>query len=160
MKKKILLISFVSILATVAVFYIVIAYSYSTGSRSGRLVKLSRKGLMLKEWEGTLDLGSGDTLTWNFSMRDDHMGTLLAKAIGEQVTLYYREHLFGLIYETKYNVYTWRRTDLQTAKLCPFLYLLRKDPPLQQQAARLIQKERPDLKDQLSSCSERLGLAL
>lgn len=48
---------------------------YSEGTRTGYLIKFSRKGLMFKTWEGTMNLGggrSGDNgavpNTWDFTV--------------------------------------------------------------------------------------------
>ena len=48
-------------------------FNISSGKRVGNLVKISKKGkfIFLKTWEGTLDEGSGDKLTYYFSVKSE-----------------------------------------------------------------------------------------
>ena len=94
--------------------YLVNAFSYSSGIRSGKLVKLSKKGLLFKTYEGTLDLGSGDQLTWGFSVRDSKVGKMMLNNIGQYVELKYDEKLLKLFYKTKYDV-----VDMKISKSGP-----------------------------------------
>ncbi len=108
MKRKLFSIFTIIIILLSLIGYGVLEYTFSRGMRSGKLVKVSKKGLLLKTYEGTLDLGSGDQLTWNFSAHDDKLGEQLVSQIGKQVSLEYRELLFKLFYETKYDVVSWK----------------------------------------------------
>jgi len=44
--------------------------SYSEGWRAGKLVKFSRKGFIIKTWEGQLSTGVGQDHLWDFSVED------------------------------------------------------------------------------------------
>jgi len=107
MKKKIILILTLILIILAGSTYGLLNYSYSNGVRSGRLVKLSKKGALVKTYEGTLDEGSGDQLTWNFSIHDTALGEELVKKTGQKVNLEYRELLYKVFYTTKYDVTSW-----------------------------------------------------
>ena len=98
MKNKIILASILLLAILGAGTFGVLTHSYSNGVRTGKLVKLSKRGMLLKTYEGTLDLGSGDKLTWDFSIHDDKLGAELLKHTGQIVQLEYREILFKLFY--------------------------------------------------------------
>ena len=53
--------------------WVLFDFNISTGKRVGNLVKISKKGkfIFLKTWEGTLDEGSGDKLTYYFSVKNE-----------------------------------------------------------------------------------------
>ena len=144
------------LLLILGIGHLVFNWSYSTGSRHGKLVKLSRRGVVFKEWEGTLDLGSGDLLTWEFSIHDRKLGKNLERHMGEQVTLNYKQHLFSWVYSTKYNVVNWRLLDINKGKICPFFYLLQKNRNLQEKVVEEVLAQRPDLRVEITECLERL----
>ena len=87
-----------------ALSYLIFTYPYSSGTRSGRLVKLSKKGVLYPTYEGILDLGSGDKLTWEFSIHDKKIGNELLKYSGKKVKLDYDELFFRIFFDTKYNI--------------------------------------------------------
>lgn len=107
MKKKIISFFILILIILGGATYALLNYNYSNGFRSGKLVKLSRKGAVIKTYEGTLDLGSGDQLTWNFSIHDKELGEALEKKTGQQVKLEYRELLYKVFYGSKYDVTSW-----------------------------------------------------
>jgi hypothetical protein len=91
-------------------FYIAVHWSYSEGERSGVLQKLSRKGWMVKTWEGELAMSTVPGVApviWNFTVRDPAAAKKVSAALGKQVVLHYTEHrglpgaLFG---DTRYFV--------------------------------------------------------
>lgn len=88
--------------------YILWDYPVSTGKRTGNLVKLSEKGKVLPTWEGTVDLGSGDKLTFDFSVRNEELAKEMFDFEGQAVSIYYQEHFLGWPRTTKYDVIRWR----------------------------------------------------
>jgi len=70
-------------------------YTYSEGTRTGFVQKLSRKGWLCKTWEGELAMttqpGTAPQI-FNFSVRNDSVAREIEKIEGSQVTLYYKEH--------------------------------------------------------------------
>ncbi len=154
--KKILII--VVVLAVAAV-YILLTFSYSSGYRTGRLVKLSRKGFVIKTYEGTLDLGSGDKLTWDFSIHDDDLGDNLVKHTGMIVRLEYKEHLYKLFYQSKYNVTNWYLVTNEHQKsslFCRMVNILRSNTKVVDLIRPMVVSNDPSLLEQIRKCpSER-----
>jgi hypothetical protein len=69
-------------------------YPYSTGSRTGFLVKLSKKGYVIKTMEGQMNLGglqNGILETWSFSIRDKALYHQLEALEGKKLRLEYDE---------------------------------------------------------------------
>src|SRR5688572_18438970 len=89
---------------------IALSWSYSTGSRTGYVQKLSLKGWLCKTWEGELQMsnvpGSAPIL-FQFSVRSDSIARAIENLSGKQVALTYEQHIgvpsdcFG---ETEYFV--------------------------------------------------------
>lgn len=89
---------------------IALSWSYSTGSRTGYVQKLSLKGWLCKTWEGELQMsnvpGSAPIL-FQFSVRSDSIARAIEALAGKQVSLTYEQHVgvpsdcFG---ETEYFV--------------------------------------------------------
>ncbi len=74
-------------------------YTYSEGTRAGNLIKISRKGMVFKTYEGQLKLGGIDLSnpneglsdTWSFSVADETLVKQLEKLQGQRVVLRYKE---------------------------------------------------------------------
>lgn len=86
-------------------------WTYSDGTRAGYLIKISRKGVVWKTYEGQLNLGGfrqdeGDGLSgniWEFSVWDDEVYKKLQEHEGEKVILHYKQ---------KYKAMPWQgKTD-------------------------------------------------
>jgi hypothetical protein len=71
------------------------AYTYSEGTRTGYVQKLSRKGWICKTWEGELAMttvpGTAPQI-FHFSVRNDSVAKEIEKIEGSQVQLSYEEH--------------------------------------------------------------------
>jgi hypothetical protein len=155
MKKKILGWTLLIILIICAVSFGILQYSYSTGQRSGKLVKLSKKGFLPKTYEGTLDLGSGDALTWQFSVHDEKLGERLTSLSGQNVTLEYRELLWKIFYDTKYDITGYKVIeDLSQSNqsLCRLVQVLRQDKTIVEQIRPMIQQYDPGLLTTIRRC--------
>ena len=50
-----------TLIVSVLVGWFLYTANYSEGSRSGRLIKISRKGVVFKTWEGQMDVGGIST---------------------------------------------------------------------------------------------------
>tara|TARA_B100001971_G_scaffold91031_1_gene83954 strand:- start:23557 stop:24087 length:531 start_codon:yes stop_codon:yes gene_type:complete len=87
--------------------FILFDFPISSGKRVGNLVKISKKGKIIKTWEGTIDEGSGDKLTHYFSVKDNAVAQELYDYEGKLVILYYEEYLVGWPEDTTYNVVAW-----------------------------------------------------
>lgn len=146
-------------------------FNISAGKRVGNLVKLSKKGrfLFLKTWEGTLDEGSGDKLTYYFSVRNEKVAQELYSYQGKQVTLYYEQHFFGWPRETNYEIVAWRPKDQEIVDdstslkvavsevsktlFCSFLGALYKDKGLYARVKDFVKSENMYVYKQYDRCN-------
>jgi hypothetical protein len=90
--------------------FFVLHVPYSSGERSGVLQKLSRKGWVVKTWEGELAMTTVPGVApviWDFTVRDDDAVKHVSAGIGKHVVLHYTEHrgMPGTIFgDTRYFV--------------------------------------------------------
>jgi len=88
---------FVGVILTVIGYFLYSNFTYSEGTRTGNLMKVSKKGYVFKTYEGQLDMGGMQTNTeglssvWNFSLTDDALYKELEDLEGQKVTLRYKE---------------------------------------------------------------------
>jgi hypothetical protein len=108
----------VLLLLVIIVFLFLNLANYSSGFRAGVPTKLSKKGVIIKTYEGTMNIGgltntSEGTIptTWDFTVRKsaDSVITKIDRAIleGHRVKLMYDEKYvrFFWLGDTKYFVY-------------------------------------------------------
>ncbi len=121
MKKKILLTIGIILLIGLLVGSYFVFGSYSEGYRAGTVMKLSKKGVVFKTYEGQLNTGGittgggegGDIAStiWEFSVSrsNDEVVSAIEKAVdnGNRVKLFYEEKFYQLDFlgDTKYFVY-------------------------------------------------------
>ena len=101
--KKIVIRSVILILlVSISGFIIFANINHSNGTRVGKVVKISRKGVLFKTWEGQLSFGDNKDL-WDFSIpssEDDVRANIdLANEKNKRVRLSYKE---------KYITFPWR----------------------------------------------------
>ena len=70
MKKFITIGIFVITVAFLAYFAFIYNITYSEGFRSGELVKISKRGVIFKTWEGRLRQGVSESQHFDFSVED------------------------------------------------------------------------------------------
>ncbi len=153
-------------------------YPISNGKRVGNLTKLSLKGKILKTWEGTIDEGSGDKLTTQFSVRSNALAEELYGYEGRKVVLYYEQYYFGWPRDTNYNITSWKPQEDATEKkilekvaeipqgpespalnmlsktmFCTFLGSLIKNPELYKKVKEYIKTQNLYLYKQYDSCN-------
>lgn len=148
--------------------FILLDYVVSTGKRVGNLTKLSKKGKLIKTWEGTLDEGSGDKLTSFFSVKSDQIAQELYEFEGRQVVIFYNEHFLGFPRDTKYDIVAWKPVDekkedpgktklmekLQKSLFCSFLGSLFKNQDIYNAVKNYIKEDNLYLYKQYSICNE------
>lgn len=154
MKKKIILWSSLVLVLTGLIVFALTQFSYSKGVRSGRLVKLSKKGVVLPTYEGTLDLGSGDRLTWDFSVHNSQVAKELTKLSGQQVRLEYRQLLFKLFYGSQYDVVKFSVVPSSNSNkwFCRLVNLMRKNHHVVKAVRQMIEAQDPELMNQVRHC--------
>lgn len=84
------------------VFYYLFVYfvPYSEGYRSGELIKISRKGVVIKTWEGEISQGISGAQIFSFSVLDKD------KQVIEQLKEYQGEYV-NLDYIERYATFPW-----------------------------------------------------
>src|SRR4030095_5116475 len=110
-------------LAAAGYFWVVLAWSYSTGERVGWVQKLSKKGWVCKTWEGELTMIAMPGAVpekFQFTVRDGAVADQINRVMGKRVALHYEEKVglptscFG---ETRYFV--TRVIEVQDIQLGP-----------------------------------------
>jgi len=168
-KWKILLpIILVSLL--VILKYVLWDMNISAGKRSGNLTKISKKGKIIKTWEGTLDEGIGEKFMSTFSVRNSKIAEELFEYEGRKVILYYEEHFMNWPWDTKYNVVGWKAKDeeevvhvksddkmielLGKTMFCSMLGTLYNDPELYQKVKDYMKEKNLYLYNQYEKCND------
>ncbi len=119
-----LVIFIVAVLGLLGTDLFVSSFTFSDGYRVGTIVKLSKKGVVFKTYEGQLNLGGVDadgeggfSPIWNFSVYqgDDEVRQAISNAVDneERVKLFYKEKFFRLSWrgDTKHFVYKVERAE-------------------------------------------------
>lgn len=79
---------------------------YSEGVRAGELIKLSRKGVLMKTWEGEISQGISGAQIFSFSVldKDDQVITDLKEFQGKYVKITYVERYITFAFwgDTRY----------------------------------------------------------
>ncbi len=95
-KTTIFRIFLVSILVFAVVLW-VCSWTYSEGTRSGNLIKISTKGVVFKSFEGELNLGGVRMLEglegniWSFTILNDDVAQAVKEFEGKRVKVFYKE---------------------------------------------------------------------
>ncbi|MDN3593870.1 6-phosphogluconate dehydrogenase [Zunongwangia endophytica] len=88
---------------------------YSEGTRTGELIKFSKKGVVYKTWEGEISQGISGAQIFQFSVlnKDKDVIKALQENEGNYVKLYYIERYASFVFwgDTKYFV-----TEIEEAK--------------------------------------------
>lgn len=101
-------------------------WTYSEGTRTGYLIKISKKGYIFKTYEGQLNLGGFQTdnstglvgNTWNFSIETVELYNKMQSFEGEKVTLFYKEINKAMPWqgETNYFVYDIKKKEVKAGE--------------------------------------------
>lgn len=116
--RKVAFITVISIVAGFAVFYFICGMTYSEGTRSGILTKVSKKGYVFKTFEGELNIGGinqGDgtimpNTVFKFSVYDEKTYHALDSLQGRKVVVGYRQVIKNFFWqgESDYFVHNVR----------------------------------------------------
>lgn len=107
--KKILALLLLVIAFSYGVYFAIVYYtSYSEGTRSGELIKFSKKGIFFKTYEGEISQGISGAQIFNFSVETKEQQTIekLIEYQGRYVKLTYKERFgtFPWLGDTKYFI--------------------------------------------------------
>ncbi len=113
---KRIFISLVTIIIVFIAYIFICGLTYSSGTRTGVVIKVSQKGYVFKTYEGALNLGGfsqgeGTIMVrniWNFSIprNDTAIYNAITRSEGKQMRLHYKEviHHFFWQSETPYFI--------------------------------------------------------
>ena len=115
MKKFLLSILGIIIVALAIFFFARYSFTYSEGNRAGRLIKFSKQGFLFKTYEGEMNLGGvSNTVNnsmmmnymWDFSVDDKSVADTLLKLEGREISVHYKQKMGKLPWrgDTKYIV--------------------------------------------------------
>ncbi|MGB1120447.1 MAG: hypothetical protein ACPG3Z_00515 [Saprospiraceae bacterium] len=99
-----------AIIIAVGGFLVYANINYSQGTRVGKVVKISKKGVIFKTWEGQLNYGDNKDL-WEFSISNSQEQVRVniddANKADKRVELFYKEKYVTFPWrgDTKYLVY-------------------------------------------------------
>lgn len=90
-----------TVILTLAFSFVPVYYTYSDGTKTGTLTKITQKGFIFKTYEGQLNLGGmvsdGDggmvANVFNFSIKDKHIFEQLSQSQDKRVKLKYNQYL-------------------------------------------------------------------
>ncbi len=107
--KKIIIIILITIIVTIGSYFAFIYYiPYSVGVRSGELIKISHKGVLVKTWEGEISQGISGAQIFKFSIEDKNKDVIedLKKYQGKYVKVNYKERFKTFFWwgDTKYFI--------------------------------------------------------
>ena len=107
--KRFLTYAGISILIVFIVYLVFIYFvTFSEGYRAGELIKISKRGLIFKTWEGRLSQGVSEEQQFNFSVQkgDKEVLEKLKEFQGKKVKVTYIERFGTFIWlgDTKYYV--------------------------------------------------------
>lgn len=99
--KKIIFIAIAVILLGVSGYFAFIYYvPFSEGYRSGELIKFSRKGVLVKTWEGQISQGISGSNIFSFSVQDGESEVI--EKLKE-----YQGHYVKVTYKERYRTFFW-----------------------------------------------------
>ena len=99
-KSRLITILFRFLIISGIVFCVVLwicSWTYSEGTRSGNLIKVSKKGVVFKTIEGELNLGGVSIAEglegniWSFTVLDDALTNAFKPYEGKKVKVHYKE---------------------------------------------------------------------
>ena len=105
--RKFLLIALAVAFTAGLVYYFICGMAYSEGTRSGVLVKISRKGYLFKTYEGELNVGGFDqgegtilpSSIFLFSVADRKTYQQLEKMQGHKIVVRYKEVIHNFFWQ-------------------------------------------------------------
>lgn len=113
--RRFLILGALVLIAISVIYYFICGLTYSQGTRSGILTKVSKKGYVFKTYEGGLIIGGlneGDgaimpATVFKFSILDQNVYQQLEADQGRKVIVYYKEVIKNFFWqgETNYFVY-------------------------------------------------------
>lgn len=119
--KKIIWIILFALIASLVIYYFVCSITYSKGTRSGILTKVSEKGFVFKTFEGELNIGGisqgyGTIMPssiFKFSVTDPLVYNQLEKSQGKKIVLHYKERIKTFFWQGESNYFIYLVTTVE-----------------------------------------------
>lgn len=117
--KKFGLYTLLVLVLSVVLYVWVCSFTYSEGTRSGYLIKLSKKGVVFKTYEAQLNLGGvqiADGLEgnmWDFSIIDENQIPYFEDLEGKKVKVFYKERYKSMPWLAKTNYIAYKVEALE-----------------------------------------------
>jgi|TARA_R110000868_G_scaffold66877_3_gene198856 hypothetical protein len=105
--KKILGLTLLGLFLIITAYFLFIFFvPYSEGIRSGELIKISHKGVLIKTWEGEISQGISGAQIFSFSVLKDDVIAQLKEYQGDYVKVTYveRYRTFFWLGDSKYFI--------------------------------------------------------
>jgi hypothetical protein len=117
--KKVLIYTLIGVVVSGGVYLLWCNWTYSDGTRTGYLMKISTKGYVFKTYEGQLNLGgfqeSDNTSIigniWDFSLTDKDLLKKLETLEGKKVMLRYKEINKAMPWQGDTNYYIYEAEE-------------------------------------------------
>ncbi|TPG37874.1 6-phosphogluconate dehydrogenase [Flavobacterium pectinovorum] len=100
MKRILIIIAAVCVLIVAIYFAFIYYVPYSEGYRSGELIRMSHKGVLMKTWEGELSQGVSGSQIFRFSVLDSD------KEVIDQLNTLEGQYV-KLTYVERYKTFSW-----------------------------------------------------
>lgn len=118
--RKFLVYFLLILIATFALYYFICGLTYSEGTRSGVLTKVSKKGVIFKTYEGELNIGGlnqGDGTImplsiFKFSAREKSLYDQLEAAQGKKVVLHYKQVIKNFFWQGESDYFVYQVTSV------------------------------------------------
>ncbi len=119
--KKYLFISLAVVIVAWFTYFFICGMTYSEGTRSGVLTKVSKKGYVFKTFEGELNVGGlnqGDgtimpASIFKFSVEGQDIYNQLEKEQGKKVVLHYKERIKAFFWQGETNYFIQKVTFVE-----------------------------------------------
>lgn len=119
--KKFLGISALILILALAAYYFICGITYSEGTRSGVLTKISKRGYVFKTCEGELNVGGlnqGDGTImplslFKFSVKQDSIYKQLELLQGKKVIVHYKEVIKSFFWQGDSNYFIYQVTTVK-----------------------------------------------
>ncbi len=111
--RNILLIVLAAIIVGFTLYFFISSYTKSEGEQAGVLVNFSKKGLIIKTYEGKLNKGGTGNVPgtaqfndiFHFSVRDKAVAEQLMNYNGKKVSLHYRQVINSFFWQGETNIW-------------------------------------------------------
>jgi len=112
--RKVLIYSSIAAVFALVGYMLWANWTYSEGTRTGYMMKISKKGYVFKTYEGQLNLGglqedNSSVLgnVWSFSLKEDYLSKKLEELEGKKVQVRYKEINKAMPWQGETNYYVY-----------------------------------------------------